>query len=76
MYGILHCVVEWIVPNSGNILADSLKSPTKDEAFQNIFVILRAPLGNVCVCGRFKCIVAKLLYYYYDLLLSQNVCFM
>ena len=36
-------------------------------------VILRASLGSVCICGRFKCIVAKLSYYYCDLLISHNV---
>jgi len=47
LYGILHCVVGWIVANSGNILADSTL-PQRATLFK-MSVILRAPLGSVCV---------------------------
>lgn len=70
MCGILYCVVGWIVSNSGNILADS--SPTKGEAFQNVFVILRAPLCSVYVYGRFKLLLGS--YHIITATYSQSEC--
>jgi len=40
MYGILYCVVGWIVPNSGNILADS-NLPQRAKLFKvSLFCVL------------------------------------